>query len=76
MYALVDEVKRAEEKDFDGLLNNSNIEFVLEKKLESNIVTDEQSNNVLIPESNIHIVEEAERSLNDMENNVKSEQEI
>ena len=76
MYALVDEVKRAEEKDFDGLLNNSNIEFVLEKKLESNIVTDEQSNNVLIPESNIHIVEEAERSLNDTENNVKSEQEI
>ena len=76
MYALVDEVKRAEEKDFDGLLNNSNIEFVLEKKLESNIVTDEQSNNVLIPESNIHIVEEAERSLNDTENNVKLEQEI
>ena len=50
---------------------NSNIECVLEKNLENNIVPDEQSNNVLIPEANIYHVNNAESKVNDNENNVK-----
>lgn len=30
--------------------------FLLEKKLETDLVPDEQSNNALIPEANIHLV--------------------
>ena len=52
---------------------NSNIECVLEKNLENNIVPDEQSNNVLIPEANIYHVNNAESKINDNENNVKLE---
>ena len=52
---------------------NSNIECVLEKNLENNIVPDEQSNNVLIPEANIYHVNNAESKVNDKENNVKLE---
>ena len=37
---------------------------------------DERSNSVLIPEANIHLIKEAESSVNDKENNVESEQEI
>lgn len=37
---------------------NSDTEFVLEKNLENAIVLDEQSNNVLIPEANIYLVED------------------
>ena len=37
---------------------------------------DEQSNSMLIPEANIHLVKEAESVVNDKEKNVKSEQEI
>lgn len=37
---------------------NSDTEFVLEKNLENDIVLDEQSNNVLIPEANIYLVED------------------
>lgn len=62
------------EDDNDNLLNNLDMEFKFEKNLENNIVPDEQSNNVLIPETNINIVEEPK--VNDKENNVKSEQEI
>ena len=36
---------------------------------------DERSNNVLIPEANIHLVKEAESAVNDKENNVESKQE-
>ena len=52
---------------------NSNIECVLEKNLENDIVPDEQSNNVLIPEANIYHVNNAESKVNDKENNVKLE---
>ena len=34
-----------------------------------------QSNNVLIPEANIHLVEDTESEVNNQENNVDSEQE-
>lgn len=37
---------------------NSDTEFVLEKNLENDIVLDEQSNNVLIPEANIYLAED------------------
>lgn len=37
---------------------NSDTEYVLEKNLENDIVLDEQSNNVLIPEANIYLVED------------------
>lgn len=37
---------------------NSDTEFVLEKNVENDIVLDEQSNNVLIPEANIYLVED------------------
>ena len=51
-------------------------EFVLEDNLENYIVLNEQSINMLIPEVNIHLVEDAKSEVNDKENNVESEQEI
>lgn len=51
-------------------------EFVLEDNLENYIVLNEQSNNMLIPEVNMHLVEDAKSEVNDKENNVESEQEI
>ena len=51
-------------------------EFVLEDNLENYIVLNEQSNNILIPEVNMHLVEDAKSEVNDKENNVESEQEI
>ena len=51
-------------------------EFVLEDNLENYIVLNEQSNNMLIPEVNMHLVEDAKSEVNDKENNVDSEQEI
>ena len=51
-------------------------EFVLEDNLENYIVLNGQSNNMLIPEVNMHLVEDAKSEVNDKENNVESEQEI
>ena len=51
-------------------------EFVLEDNLENYIVLNEESNNMLIPEVNMHLVEDAKSEVNDKENNVESEQEI
>ena len=51
-------------------------EFVLEDNLENYIVLNEQSNNMLIPEVNMHLVEDAKSEVNDKENNVESEQDI
>ena len=51
-------------------------EFVLEDNLENYIVLNEQSNNMLILEVNMHLVEDAKFEVNDKENNVESEQEI
>ena len=51
-------------------------EFVLEDNLENYIVLNEQSNNMLIPEVNMHLVKDAKSEVNDKENNVESEQEI
>ena len=51
-------------------------EFVLEDNLENYIVLNEQSNNMLILEVNMHLVEDAKSEVNDKENNVESEQEI
>ena len=53
---------------------NSFNDFIFKKNLKRCLVPDEQSNNVLIPETNINIAEEPK--VNDKENNVKSEQEI
>ena len=53
---------------------NSYTDFILKKNLGNYLVPDEQSNNVLIPEDNINIVEESK--VNGKENNVNSEQEI
>ena len=39
---------------------NLDTKFVLKKNLEIDLVPDEQSNNVLIPGANIHLVENAE----------------
>lgn len=49
---------------------------MIKKKLENDIVSDKQSNNVVIPEANIHPVENVESKLNVEENNVESEKEI
>ena len=56
------------------VIKNSNTEFALRKNWENYLVTDEQSN-VLIPEANINLVEDAEFKANNKENNVVSEQE-
>ena len=55
------------------VMKNSDTEFVLRKNWENYLVPDEQSN-VLIPEANINLVEDAEFKVN-KENNVVSEQE-
>ena len=56
------------------VMKNSDTEFVLRKNWENYLVPDEQSN-VLIPEANINLVEDAEFKVNNKENNVVSEQE-
>ena len=56
------------------VIKNSNTEFALRKNWENYLVPDEQSN-VLIPEANINLVEDAEFKANNKENNVVSEQE-
>lgn len=64
------------EDDNDNLLNNLDMEFKFEKNLENNIVPDEQSNNVLIPDANIHLVVDIESELNGKVNNVQLDQEL
>ena len=49
---------------------------MIKKKLENDILLDKQSNNVVIPEANIHHVENVESKLNVEEDNVESEKEI
>lgn len=49
---------------------------MIKKKLENDILSDKQSNNVVIPEANIHHVENVESKLNVEEDNVESEKEI
>ena len=56
------------------VMKNSDTEFVLRKNWENYLVPDEQSN-VLIPEANINLVEDAEFKVNNKENNVVPEQE-
>ena len=56
------------------VMKNSDTEFVLRKNWENYLVPDEQSN-VLIPEANINLFEDAEFKVNNKENNVVSEQE-
>ena len=56
------------------VIKNSNTKFALRKNWENYLVPDEQSN-VLIPEANINLVEDAEFKANNKENNVVSEQE-
>ena len=65
---LLDEVESNEEV--------SDTEFVLKNNLDYDIVPDEQLNNVLIPEANIHFIEDADSEVNKKESKVKSEQEI
>ena len=48
---------------------------MIKKKLENDILSDKQSNNVVIPEANIHHVENVESKLNVEEDNVESEKE-
>ena len=52
------------------------IRVLIKKKLENDILSDKQSNNVVIPEANIHHVENVESKLNVEEDNVESEKEI
>ena len=49
---------------------------MLKKNLEHDIVPDKESNNVVIPGANIHLVKNAESKLNVEENNAELEQEI
>lgn len=49
---------------------------MIKKKLENDIVSDKQSNNVVIPEATIHHVENVESKLNVEENTVELEKEI
>ena len=49
---------------------------MIKKKLENDILSGKQSNNVVIPEANIHHVENVESKLNVEEDNVESEKEI
>lgn len=49
---------------------------MIKNKLENDILSDKQSNNVVIPEANIHHVENVESKLNVEEDNVESEKEI
>ena len=72
VFVLLDGVKRDEEDDVDNLQNNSDPEFVLQKKLKNEIVTDEQSNYMLIPEANIHLFEDGESEVNDKDNFIES----
>lgn len=52
------------------------IRVLIKKKLENDIVSDKQSNNVVIPEATIHHVENVESKLNVEENTVELEKEI
>lgn len=49
---------------------------VSQKNLENNIVLKDQSNNLLILETKIHLVENAESEVNDKENNIEWKQAI
>ena len=64
---LLDEVESNDNEGHDNvsLLNNSDTE--LGKNVENNIVLDQQSSNVLIPEVNIHFVEDFECEAKDEE---------
>ena len=57
-----------------AMKKNPDTEFVLKKNLENDLVPDEQQNDALIPEANIHLVKGAESEANDEENNVKLKQ--
>lgn len=61
LYASLDEVESNEKES--GYQN-----------LENDLVPDEQQNDALIPEANIHLVKGAESEANDEENNVKLKQ--
>ena len=64
---LLDEVESNDNEGHDNvsLLNNTDTE--LGKNVENNIVLDKQSNNVLIPEVNIHFVEDVAYEAKDEE---------
>ena len=57
IYTFLYEVERNEKGDIGRLLNNSNTKLVSENNLENNIVPKDQSSNLVILETNNHLVQ-------------------
>ena len=58
-FALLDGVESDLEDDIDELMNNSVAEFVFQKEdSEKDDVSNDQPKSILIPEANIHIIED------------------
>lgn len=74
---LLDDVESDEDNNIGNLLNNPDTKFLLIKNLENDKVpADEQSNNVLILEANVHLVEDVKSEVNHEVNAVEAEHEI
>ena len=64
IFALLDEVESDLEDDLDELMNDSDTEFVFEQEdPEKDDSFDDRPKNILIPEANIHFIEDQEKNL-------------
>ena len=59
IFALLDRVESNLVNEIDELMNDSDTEFIFEKEdFEKDDVSDDQTKNILIPEANIHVIED------------------
>ena len=68
IFALLDRVESNLVNEIDELMNDSDTEFVFEKEnFEKDDVSDDQTKNILIPEANIHVIEDQVENPEDSE---------
>ena len=60
IYALLDDVGRADEEDIDNLMNDSDTEFIVEEEITQAAIT--QDTYLTTPEANRHVVQSDNQS--------------
>ena len=63
-FAILEEVNSDQEEDIDNLINDSDTEFIVDENLDKDINSDDEPLNVLIPETNIHVLKSSTAEAN------------
>ena len=63
-FAILEEVNSDQEEDTDNLINDSDTEFIVDENLDKDINSDDEPLNVLIPETNIHVLKSSTAEAN------------